>query len=123
MAHCKMLDMLRFWFLHLARGYPEFVKLALVETWRASIFMKYALNEAKKLFPIMPNDVRLLTEGILFPDFPDPKDRYLLAMLRDGEADVLVTGDTLLLELKRFEEKPMISPAQFMALLKESERS
>lgn len=51
------------------------------------------------------------------PEFRDPKDRYLLAMLRDGEADILVTGDSLLLELKTFEEKPIMNPTEFLTLL------
>jgi uncharacterized protein len=48
------------------------------------------------------------------PEFRDPKDRYLLAMLRDGEADVLVTGDIRLLELEAFEEKPIMNPTTFI---------
>jgi uncharacterized protein len=49
------------------------------------------------------------------PEFRDPRDRFLLAMLRDGEADVVVTGDIRLLELKTFEDKPIINPTTFMA--------
>jgi uncharacterized protein len=57
------------------------------------------------------------------PEFRDPKDRYLLAMLRDGEADVLVTGGVLLLELNHFEGKPVVNPVQFMAYLEKSKES
>jgi uncharacterized protein len=57
------------------------------------------------------------------PEFRDPKDRYLLAMLRDGEADVLVMGDVLLLELESFLNKPILNPAQFMAYLEEDKES
>jgi uncharacterized protein len=53
------------------------------------------------------------------PEFRDPKDRYLLAMLRDGGADVLVTGDRLLLELEEFEEKPIMNPANFLKSLED----
>jgi uncharacterized protein len=49
-----------------------------------------------------------------YPDFTDPKDRFLLAMLRDGEVDLLVTGDKALLSLGDFEGKPIVSPATFV---------
>lgn len=48
-----------------------------------------------------------------YPEFDDPKDRFLLAMLRDGEADALVMGDKALLEMRRFEGTPIFSPAEF----------
>jgi uncharacterized protein len=57
------------------------------------------------------------------PEFADPKDRYLLAMLRDGEADILVTGDALLLGLKSLQEKPIVNPAQFMAYLLDDDKA
>ena len=52
-----------------------------------------------------------------FPEFEDPKDRYLLAMLRDSDAEGLVTGDKALLALGDFEGKPTISPSDFLAHL------
>jgi uncharacterized protein len=51
------------------------------------------------------------------PEFRDPKDRYLLAMLRDGEGDVLVTGDVRLLELENFAGQTIMNPTTFMTLL------
>ena len=48
------------------------------------------------------------------PEFSDPKDRYLLAMLRDGNADLLVTGDKALLALEHLERKPIVSAAVFV---------
>lgn len=53
-----------------------------------------------------------------FPTFIDPKDDYLLAMIRDGEADLLVTEDGALLELESFEATEIISPRTFIELLK-----
>ena len=52
-----------------------------------------------------------------FPEFGDPKDRYLLAMLRDSDAEALVTGDKALLVLDDFEGRPIISPADFLTSL------
>lgn len=55
-----------------------------------------------------------------FPVFtPDEDDSYLLAMVRDGDADCLVTGDKKLLNLRRFEGKPILTAAQFVELLEE----
>lgn len=64
------------------------------------------------------SDIKRLGEEMLpkhpFPDFRDPKDRYLLAMLRDSQAQVLVTGDNALLDLDRFMDKPILTPNYFM---------
>ena len=51
-----------------------------------------------------------------YPDFSDPDDRFLLAMVRDGGADVLVTGDRALLELNTFEGVPVVSAREFLEL-------
>jgi putative PIN family toxin of toxin-antitoxin system len=71
--------------------------------------------------------VKTLGEAVIVkqphPEFRDPKDRYLLAMLRDGEADVLVTGDVLLLELESFLNKPILNPAQFIVYLEKDKES
>jgi uncharacterized protein len=69
-------------------------------------------------------DLETLSESVELeepsPTFdPDEDDSYLLAMLRDGEADCLVTGDKKLLELGRFEGTPIINAAQFLSLLEE----
>jgi putative PIN family toxin of toxin-antitoxin system len=54
-----------------------------------------------------------------YPDFTDPKDRFLLALIRDGRADVLVTGDKALLALETFEGTELLSPRAFVERLKE----
>ena len=51
-----------------------------------------------------------------YPGAPDPDDAYLFALLRDGEGDVLVTGDKALLALGTFEGKPTVSAADFLKL-------
>lgn len=81
-------------------------------------FAKRVTSEDREAFL---NNITALAEAVVvkqpFPDFRDPKDRYLLAMLRDGEADVLVTGDIRLLELKTFEGKPIMNPTELLTLL------
>lgn len=52
-----------------------------------------------------------------YPEFSDSTDRYLLAMLRDSDADALITGDKVLLKLERFEGTPILSPAEFLRRL------
>jgi len=63
---------------------------------------------------------RFLTYGELvmiqkpYPESPDPKDNYLLAMLRDSEASQLITGDKKLLALSEYQGKPIVSMAGFL---------
>ncbi len=71
---------------------------------RASRFMSRAAQVSEWVEVLSP-----------YPDFSDPKDRFLLAMLRDGKADVLITGDKALLSLRAFEDKPIVSPAAFFS--------
>ena len=54
-----------------------------------------------------------------FPEFRDPKDRFLLALARDGHADVLVTGDATLLDVIQFADTVIVSPADFMRALRD----
>lgn len=49
-----------------------------------------------------------------YPESPDPKDNYLLAMLRDSAASHLITGDKKLLELGQYQDKPILTMAEFL---------
>lgn len=52
-----------------------------------------------------------------YPRFPaDPNDEFLLALARDGHADVLITGDQALLEVGT-EKTPHLPPRAFLDLL------
>lgn len=46
----------------------------------------------------------------------DPKDNFLLSLSVDGQADFLITGDSDLLELKRFGETSIIAITEFLKL-------
>ena len=48
-----------------------------------------------------------------YPEAPDPGDSFLLAMVRDGGADVLVTGDGALLALGSFGGAEILSARAF----------
>lgn len=63
-----------------------------------------------------------LTEPVVcrepYPEAPDPADDFLLAMLRDSDADLLVTGDGALLGLGRFEGKKILTAVAFTMQLR-----
>jgi len=43
----------------------------------------------------------------------DPKDNFLLALAKDGNADYLITGDNDLLSLKKFEKTKIVTLSGF----------
>jgi putative PIN family toxin of toxin-antitoxin system len=56
----------------------------------------------------------------LIPDnslIRDQKDLYLLSLAKTVKADVIVTGDADLLDLKQYKETKMVSFAEFRTLL------
>lgn len=48
----------------------------------------------------------------------DPDDDFLLALCKDGGADVLITGDEDLLVLREFGNTRILSPANFLRIHK-----
>lgn len=46
----------------------------------------------------------------------DPTDDIFLALAIDGNADAIVSGDHHLLDLKKFEEIPMLTIRRFLSL-------
>ena len=44
----------------------------------------------------------------------DPKDNFLLSLAKDGNADILLTGDKDLLELSQFESTKILAIANFL---------
>ena len=49
-----------------------------------------------------------------YPASPDPDDDFLLALLRDSDAELLVTGDKALLALDSVGGKRVVSPGSFV---------
>jgi uncharacterized protein len=81
---------------------------------------RYLDEESRESFMQLIKDLsEAVTVKQPHPKFRDPKDRYLLAMLRDTDAEMLITGDSALLELGMFEEKLIINPTEFLELLKD----
>lgn len=48
----------------------------------------------------------------------DPKDNMVLECALEGQVDYIVSGDTHLLELKRFQDITIVKPSDFIKILK-----
>ena len=48
--------------------------------------------------------------------YGDPKDNFLLALCKDGHADILVTGDEDLLVLKKFRKTSILKFSDFLKI-------
>lgn len=112
---------------------------SLIEAWRARrcrpVLSQEILEEYLRVltypkFSLSSRDVtRLLEEDfLLYAEFVrvtsridvitvDPEDNKFLACVVDGRADVLVSGDHHLLDLRRFRSIPIMSPRQFLGHL------
>ena len=73
------------------------------------------IEAAAESLPLMQESVPVATR--------DPKDDYLLAYARAGQADYLVSGDADLLVLDPVGPLRIISPADFAALLSTDEET
>jgi len=47
----------------------------------------------------------------------DPKDNFLLALAKDGDADYLITGDLDLLSMEQFENTKIVKLSDFVELV------
>lgn len=54
--------------------------------------------------------------SIRITDCRDPDDNRFLEVLVTGDGDVLITGDADLLVLNPYEDKPIVTPAEFLAM-------
>ena len=61
-----------------------------------------------------------IKSGIL--ECRDPKDDFLLSLAKDGKADFLLTGDSDLLVIQRFENTRIITFPNFISNLDDSEK-
>jgi len=53
-------------------------------------------------------------------DCQDPDDNRFLELLIDGDSDLLITGDADLLRLHPYEHRPILTPAEFLDMMKKS---
>jgi putative PIN family toxin of toxin-antitoxin system len=90
------------------------------------------LQELERILPGKLGQSASVTEGFIallraetilvegdphFPSLSDPDDEAIVASALAGKAQVFVTGDKALLELKCVEQLPVISPRRFWELL------
>jgi len=71
-------------------------------------------------FPLFQNSEKILTFCPLQVIIWDPKDNFLLALAKDGNADYLITGDNNLLSLKEFGKTKIVTLSEFETAPSES---
>ncbi len=87
----------------------EFIEVAGRPRFR-TYFQNTQIEELLSLFDAFGEIVDVTAEVELCLD---PKDNFLLALARDGEADFLVTGDADLLVIKKFEKTTILTYSEF----------
>ena len=70
-------------------------------------------SEYEKLVAKLWSTAELIDVHSIVEVCRDPKDNYLLALAKDGNADYLLTGDSGLLVLKEFEKTKIVSLSDF----------
>ena len=69
--------------------------------------------EYEELTALLRTDAELIDVRSTVYICRDPKDNFLLALAKDGNADYLITGDTDVLVLKEFEQTKIVSLSDF----------
>jgi len=86
------------------------------------IHEKYLLSdeEIEQTITLLEHDALLIAAGAnVTGSVPaDPKDEMFLACALDGQADVIVSGDHHLLDLRVYRDIPIITARQFLDQLK-----
>jgi putative PIN family toxin of toxin-antitoxin system len=91
-----------------------------------AVLNEYIRVLAYPKFKLSEDDIRFIIEEIIIPlTTPievttrctilknDPDDNKFLALAIDGKADLLISGDTHLLTLKKYKSIPIITVAEF----------
>lgn len=105
---------------------PQLIQEVLEVLNRPYIRYDYNLTDVNlsNLVKALSHDA-LVVEGLL--EIPrvarDPDDDQILACAKEGRADYIVTGDQGLLNLKRYEGIPIVTPKAFLAILKAARRA
>ena len=70
----------------------------------------------EKLVSLLRTDAELIDVHSVVEVCRDPKDNFLLALAKDGNADYLITGDDDLLVLKTFGKTKIVTLTEFEAV-------
>ncbi|MEQ9468432.1 MAG: putative toxin-antitoxin system toxin component, PIN family [Ekhidna sp.] len=94
----------------------EQLRTELTEVTRRKKFQKYFSKEKVAELLKLMNFIGTDYEIIEYPNIcRDPKDNFLLGLIRVSKSNFLVTGDQDLLELNPFEGTEIIEPNQLLA--------
>ncbi|MBV6640734.1 MAG: putative toxin-antitoxin system toxin component, PIN family [Cyclobacteriaceae bacterium] len=94
------------------------LKEELVEVTKHPKFKKYFKKKKVEELLILMDIIGLNYDVKDYPNIcRDPKDNFLLGLIRVGKPHYLVTGDKDLLELNPFEETQIIKPADFQQIV------
>ena len=72
-------------------------------------------TDYEKLISLLRTDAELVDVHSVVKVCRDPKDNFLLALAKDGNADYLITGDDDLLVLETFEKTKIVKLTDFEA--------
>jgi len=73
-------------------------------------------SEYEQLVLLLKTEAELVKVHSIVDICRDPKDNYLLALTKDGNADYLLTGDSDLRVLKKFEKTKIVDMNEFESL-------
>jgi putative PIN family toxin of toxin-antitoxin system len=112
----------------------------LVTLWRnggiSPVISKETFSESKRVlsypkFALSKDDIKAIIENEILPHFEvsdikekingicrDPDDDMFLTVAVNAKAPFLVTGDKDLLELRKYKSIKIVSPQEYLALLK-----
>ena len=81
---------------------------------RPRLRRQLAPNDVKELLELIIRSSRYIEVSSTVDVCRDPDDNHLLALCKDGNADLLITGDKDLLVLKTFSKTRILPPAEFI---------
>ena len=72
-----------------------------------------------RLLRLLKSQALTIEPSVSVTDSPDPKDAFILSLVREAKPDVLVTGDRQLLALRSYGGVKILSPKEFLTWLSE----
>jgi len=103
--------------------FPEFLQEYAEVCSRPRLWEKYQLDkdEIEATIQIMASRGILVHVVTQIDVCRDPDDNIFLSLALDGKADYIVSGDKDLLDLSPFQNIPIIKPAEFLSMFKDTQ--